>query len=96
MGGRRQVFVVRGRSMAPTLIAGDRVFVDPELEPELGSLVVARLADGTRVVKRLASRGTHSIALGSDNPSEASDSRQLGSLAQEALLGVVVLSWPWR
>jgi nickel-type superoxide dismutase maturation protease len=94
--GRRAVFAVQGRSMTPTLQPGDRVFVCPSRLAQEGELVVARLPDGAAVVKRLASRGRGTFALRSDNPLEGSDSRHFGSLPDEAMVGPVVLTWPWR
>ena len=94
--GRRSVFRVENRSMLPTLHPGDRVFVDTGRPAEIGAIVVARFPDGRCVVKRLASRGAATFALASDNPSEATDSRELGSFEDSALIGVVALTWPWR
>lgn len=94
--GRREVYAVEGRSMWPTLEPGDRVFIDPERRGEIGDIVVAELMTGRKVVKRISSKGTASVALGSDNPAEATDSRELGSLPLSNVKGQVVMTWPWR
>jgi phage repressor protein C with HTH and peptisase S24 domain len=94
--GRREVYAVEGRSMWPTLEPGDLVFVDPARPGEIGDIVVAELMTGRKVVKRIASKGDRTVALGSDNPTEATDSRELGSLHVSNVKGQVVMTWPWR
>src|SRR6476469_422329 len=49
---------VRGISMTPTLIDGDRLLVSYRRAVEPGDLVVARMADGTVAVKRATERRT--------------------------------------
>ena len=91
---------VRGRSMVPTLAEGDRVLVGYRRRPRPGDLVLARFADGTLAVKRVESAratrtGTPGWWLLSDNHAEGVDSRHRGVVADEAVLGVVLLRlWP--
>jgi len=94
--GRRSVFGVDGRSMCPTLEPGDLVIVDPTRKGEVGSIVVAELMTGCKVVKRVGSKGDTTVSLTSDNPHEGVDSRQLGSFDVTQIVGEVTLTWPWR
>ncbi len=98
--GRFGFAVVRGRSMLPTLREGDRLLVKYAATPREGSLVVARMPDGTLALKRAVERrtmrtGAEGWWLLSDNPDEGIDSRHRGPVASEAVLGVVLLRvWP--
>ncbi len=90
--GRRRLFRVRGSSMTPTLEDGDWVLIKPLhglVDIPIGAVVVVDFPAGGIVIKRVRSRGEGTIALGSDNPSEATDSRELGSVAVSAIIGIV-------
>jgi type IV secretory pathway protease TraF len=86
--------------MVPTLEEGDRVLVGYRRRPVPGDLVLARFPDGTLAVKRVDSAretrlGTPGWWLLSDNRAEGVDSRHRGVIADEAVLGVVLLRlWP--
>jgi hypothetical protein len=91
--------------MRPTLEAGDRLLVRYAAPVAVGRLVVARFADGTRVVKRAAERrstrtGGPGWWLLSDNPGAGVDSRHRGVVADPDVVAVVVARlWPrprWR
>lgn len=97
------VVVVRGRSMLPTLSEGQRLLVRYGRAPRAGDLVVARLGDGTVVVKRAVELRSAGWWLLSDNPAEGlGDSRAWGAVPGSDVLAVVVLSlyprfgWPAR
>lgn len=80
--------------MTPTLRPGDRLLVRYGAPVREGSLVLARLADGTLAVKRAAHRATTGAGvpgwyLLSDNPEEGVDSRHRGPVAEEHVLAVV-------
>jgi len=88
--GRRRLFRVRGSSMTPELEDGDWVLVKPlRGGVSIGAVVVADFPGVGIVVKRVRSRGNATVALGSDNPSDATDSRELGSIAVSAVIGIV-------
>jgi nickel-type superoxide dismutase maturation protease len=81
--------------MHPTLAPGDRVLVTYGRTPARGRLVVARFADGTTAVKRVAERRDAGWWLLSDNPDEGVDSRHRGPVPDEDVAGVVLLRvWP--
>ena len=71
------------------------MLVDPNRTelPAIGTLVVVMdpHASAVKMIKRLASRGARRFAVSSDNPMEARDSRQLGSLDPEQLVGAATL-----
>lgn len=88
--------------MEPTLSEGDRLLVDYRGTPKPGRLVLARFADGTLAVKRVAdARRTRTGEQGwwllSDNADEGVDSRHRGVVPAAAVLGVVRCGvWPCR
>lgn len=86
--------------MEPGLREGDRLLVRYDGRVRPGALVLARFADGTLAVKRVAeARETRAGAPGwwllSDNPGEGVDSRHRGVVPADAVLAVVLLRlWP--
>ena len=86
--------------MQPGLRPGDRLLVDYRRAPRPGVVVVARLADGTVAVKRAMERratasGQPGWWLLSDDPERGVDSRHRGPVADEDVLGVVLMRiWP--
>ena len=85
---------VTGESMTPTLRPGDRLLVRYGRGPAIGDVVLARFADGTLAVKRIAyAAETGAGSLGwfllSDNPDAGIDSRHRGALPADAVIGVV-------
>ncbi|MGH3501444.1 MAG: S24 family peptidase, partial [Nocardioidaceae bacterium] len=60
--------VVRGRSMEPTLRAGDRLLVRYGATPRLGRLAVVRLPDRPIAVKRVTARVDGGWWVERDNP----------------------------
>lgn len=98
---RYRLMRVQGSSMAPTLNDGDLVIVDQRLSriPPAGAIVAARPAglDGKAVVKRVSTVSADQLILLGDNPSESLDSRRLGPVRQEELLGSISCRlWPWK
>jgi phage repressor protein C with HTH and peptisase S24 domain len=81
--------------MLPTLAPGDRLLMRYGAAPATGRLVVARFADGTTVVKRVAERRDRGWWLLSDNAEEGTDSRHRGPVPDADIAGVVLLRvWP--
>ncbi|MCZ4498891.1 MAG: peptidase [Marmoricola sp.] len=88
--------------MTPVLLPGDRVLVRYGAPIGPGQVVVARFADGTLVVKRVARAETTRTGapawwLLSDNAEEGLvDSRARGAVPVQDVLGVVgARLWPW-
>ncbi len=91
--GWRDIFIIEGDSMLPTLKSGDCVLIDPESKPEIGDIVFFRhpFIQNVNVVKRLAEitpEGNY-IVLG-DNPPESTDSRNFGAISPKNILGAAV------
>jgi len=81
--------------MQPTLEPGDRVLVrrlGQTAAPSLGSVVVAwhPQRSGLRLIKRLSRVDSTGLWLLGDNPTESTDSRQLGAVPANLLIGEVV------
>ena len=98
IGARRwlDVVEVRGRSMAPTLLPGDRLLV-ARLPARPGDVVLA--ADPRRRERELVKRVTRIDALGltlrGDNPAFSTDARDFGVVPADAVRWrVVARYWP--
>ena len=95
---RRRVRVrVTGRSMWPLLKPGDEVLVDPGCAVQRGDIVVARhpFRSDAHIIKRLDGwdeRG--GLRLLGDNPDESSDSRTLGNVPPDLVVGRVTSQLP--
>jgi len=82
--------------MLPSLRPGDRLLVRYGRETRPGTVVVARLVDGTVVVKRAVERRTAGWWLLSDNPVQGTDSRHRGAVPDADVWGTAVVRvWPW-
>jgi nickel-type superoxide dismutase maturation protease len=87
--------VVRGRSMEPTLHDGDRLLVRYRGRVRPGSLVVVRLPVRPIAVKRAGRRVDGGWWVERDNPDDGVDSWTVGPVADDDVLGVVVIRvWP--
>ena len=77
---------VRGRSMAPTLLPGDRLLV-ARLPPRPGDVVLAAdpRAPGRELVKRVARLDGGAIGLRGDNLSASTDGRAFGAVPSAAV-----------
>jgi len=97
---RWAVVVVRGRSMAPTLLDGDRLLVRGGRaaagRARPGRLAVVRLPGGRPLaVKRLARREDGGWWVERDNPLEGVDSWAVGAVPDADLLAIAVARlWP--
>ena len=81
--------------MQPTLEPGDRVLVRRlrrKPAPSLGSVVVTWQPQRSklRLIKRLTRWDSTGLWLLGDNPGESTDSRQLGAVPTNLLIGEVV------
>ena len=81
--------------MQPTLKPGDRVLVrrlGRKPAPSLGSVVVTWHPQRSklRLIKRLSRLDSRGLWLLGDNPGESTDSRQLGAVPTNLLIGEVV------
>ena len=87
--------VVRGRSMAPTLIDGDRLLVRYDAAPQAGRVAVVRFADGVVAVKRLDHLDRDGWWVARDNPLEGRDSWSAGAVRPADVVALVLLRvWP--
>jgi nickel-type superoxide dismutase maturation protease len=95
---RVDVVEVRGRSMAPSLLPGDRLLVVRATRPpHLGEVVLASdpRDAGRELVKRIASLDRFGVALRGDNPAFSTDARTFGSIPASAIRWRAVLRyWP--
>lgn len=81
--------------MRPALRPGQRLLVLYGARARPGRVVVARFADGTLAVKRVAERRGSGWWLLSDNAGVGVDSRHRGAVPEEDVEGVVLARvWP--
>ena len=93
LSGFLDVFIIEGNSMLPVLKTGDCVFINPELNPEIGDIILFHhpFIQNLKVVKRLAeitNEGNYFVR--GDNPQESTDSRSYGAILAKNVLGVAV------
>ena len=91
--GWREIFIIEGDSMLPTLKQGDCVFINPSAKPKVGDIVLFLhpFKQSVKVVKRLAqitSDGRYFLV--GDNALESTDSRSFGAISAKDILGVAV------
>lgn len=90
------VVEVRGRSMAPTLLPGDRLLVI-RASPRPGDVVLASdpRAPSRELVKRVAAVDPIGVHLRGDNPAASTDARTFGAVPQADVRWRAVLRyWP--
>ena len=87
---------VVGRSMEPTLHAGDLLLVRRNGEPRTGRLVVVRLPGGRPLsIKRVVRREPEGWWVERDNPLEGVDSWVVGAIANADVVATVLFRvWP--
>lgn len=96
--GRLDVVEVRGRSMAPSLLPGDRLVV-ARLPPRVGDVVLAQDPRQPRreLIKRVAAIDGRGVVLFGDNRDASIDARTFGVLPAEAVAWRVIgRYWPVR
>jgi nickel-type superoxide dismutase maturation protease len=92
------VVEVRGRSMVPTLLPGDRLLV-VRTSPRVGDVVVAPdpREPGRELIKRVAAFDGPNITLRGDNPAASTDARTFGVVPVDGVeWRAVVRYWPPR
>ncbi len=66
--------VVRGDSMAPTLMPNDSILVDTneyeDTAPRVGDVVVVEVAEDSRLIRRVVASHGDTLTLGADSPSD--------------------------
>ena len=90
------VVEVRGRSMAPALLPGDRLIV-ARLAPRAGDVVLAAdpRTPQRELIKRAVSADERGVVLRGDNAAASTDARAFGALPASAVSWRVVLRyWP--
>lgn len=93
------VAIVRGRSMEPTYVDGDRLLVAYGARVAPGRAHVIRLPDGPHgprpiAVKRLAHEVPDGWWAVRDNPDEGVDSRTVGPIPNSEILARVICRLP--
>lgn len=91
------VVEVRGRSMAPTLLPGDRLLVVRTGTLRVGELVLAAdpRVPQRELIKRVAAIDAVGVSLRGDNPSASTDARTFGAVPLNAVRWRVALRyWP--
>jgi phage repressor protein C with HTH and peptisase S24 domain len=81
---------VHGRSMEPTLHAGDVLLVLHGGRPRVGGLLVVRLPDGVVAVKRAVRREPDGWWVERDNPREGVDSWVVGTIPDRDVVARVL------
>jgi nickel-type superoxide dismutase maturation protease len=93
---RLDVVAVRGRSMAPALLPGDRLLV-ARLPVRVGDIVLARDPREPRreLIKRVTAIGGRGVVLRGDNAAASTDARTFGVLPADAVAWRVLgRYWP--
>ena len=86
-----RIYRVSGSSMEPTLRDGDYVVAATRFwRPQHNKLVVAYHQDFGIIIKRIQYHSSKGITLSSDNPL-GTDSRILGEIAEQQIIGPVIL-----
>lgn len=94
--GRRELFLVEGDSMLPTLKSGDYVMIDPyaaAADLKCGDIALARhpFKQSVRIIKRvreISAEGKYYLV--GDNAAESTDSRSFGAISPADILGKAV------
>jgi nickel-type superoxide dismutase maturation protease len=90
------VVEVRGRSMAPTLLPGDRLLV-ARAPPRVGDIVLARdpREPSRELIKRVAAVDAIGVRLRGDDPTASTDERTFGPVSSDSVeWRAVVRFWP--
>ena len=95
---RFDVVEVRGRSMAPTLLPGDRLLI-ARIRPRVGDVAITTDPRDPRreLIKRVARVDGSGVHLRGDNAAFSTDTRAFGALPSDAVTWRALLRyWPRR
>jgi len=81
--------IVEGESMWPTFSPKKRILVVKNVDFFVGSVVRAIDNEGSDVIKRIKWIKGDKVFLVGGNPNDSIDSRQLGAVSKNQILGVV-------
>ena len=96
LGRRLDVVEVRGRSMSPALLPGDRL-IAVRAPGRSGDVVLAPdpRDPGRELIKRVTAVSDSGVIVRGDNPAESTDARTFGALSPaEVRWRVVARYWP--
>ena len=91
--GFREIFLIEGDSMLPTLRDGDLVLINPDTEYAVGDIVLAAhpFKKSVKIIKRIVEiLPNEKYFLVGDNATESSDSRAFGAISAKHIFGKVV------
>ena len=90
-----QNFIVRGESMRPTLLPGQKVLINRLvyvfIKPKAGDIIVVKSPeDGRMVIKRIDKIEDGKYFVVGDNLKKSTDSRAFGGVEKKAIIGKVI------
>jgi nickel-type superoxide dismutase maturation protease len=91
--GLREVFLIEGDSMLPTLKSGEVILINPRADLCVGDIVLARhpYKKSVKMVKRIEQiLPDERYFLIGDNPAASTDSRTFGAVSLKYILGKAV------
>jgi len=88
-------FEVSGKSMEPTYMGGDKLFVrESYRKPKVGDVVVVKDPRGEKLLlKRIESIKGKEIFVRGDSPQWSTDSRTFGAISGKAIVGKVIFRY---
>jgi len=91
-----QRMMINGHSMEPYIHSGERVVINKHSyvnnDPQVGD-VIAVMISNTTFVKRIAEINDDKIIVHGDNVVDSLDSRKLGSISRDQILGKVIQTY---
>ncbi|MDP3988249.1 MAG: S26 family signal peptidase, partial [Candidatus Levybacteria bacterium] len=88
------IFKISGHSMQPSFIEGDFVIATPIpyffYSPKAGDVVVFKVKDGKKFIKRIFKKKDESYYLIGDNRNDSKDSKDFGWIKRKAIIGKVI------
>ena len=90
------IMTVRGQSMTPFAVQGQRVVVRRLLfqKPRIGDVVVAQHPQrNAMLLKRITNIQNNAYCIEGDNPARSTDSRHFGAVSEKHIIGKVIKVW---